>query len=33
MQMMTHLEAGTFLGILLAIVVAVSLVWFNRRDV
>jgi ABC-2 type transport system permease protein len=32
-QVMTHLEAGTFLGILLVIVVAVSLVWFNRRDV
>ena len=32
-QVMTHLEAGTFLGILLAVVVAVSLIWFNRRDV
>jgi hypothetical protein len=32
-QMMTHLESGTFLGVLLAIAVAVSLVWFNRRDV
>ena len=33
MQTMTHLEAGTFLGILLVIAVAVSLLWFNRRDV
>jgi ABC-2 type transport system permease protein len=32
-QVMTHLESGTFLGILLVIVVAVSLVLFNRRDV
>ena len=33
MQVMTHLEAGTFLGILLLVSVAVSLVWFQRRDV
>ena len=33
MQVMTHLEAGTFLGILLAISVVVSLAWFSRRDV
>jgi hypothetical protein len=33
MQVMTHLEAGTFLGILLLIAVVVSLVWFNRSDV
>jgi hypothetical protein len=32
-QMMTHLESGTFLGILLVVAVAVSLLWFNRRDV
>ncbi len=32
-QVMSHLEAGTFLGVLLAISVVVSLVWFNRRDV
>jgi hypothetical protein len=32
-QLMTHLEAGTFLGILLAVAVAISLVWFSRRDV
>jgi hypothetical protein len=32
-QTMTHLESGTFLGVLLVIAVAVSLVWFNRRDV
>jgi hypothetical protein len=30
---MTHLESGTFLGILLVIAVVVSLVWFSRRDV
>ena len=30
MQVMTHLEAGTFLGILLVIAVVVSLVWFSR---
>ncbi len=30
---LTHLEAGTFLGVLLAITVVVSLVWFSRRDV
>ncbi len=33
MQVMTHLEAGTFLGILLVVAVAVSVVWFNRRDI
>jgi hypothetical protein len=33
MQVMTHLEAGTFLGILLAVSVVLSLVWFSRRDV
>ena len=33
MQVMTHLESGTFLGILLVIAVVVSLLWFNRRDV
>jgi ABC-2 type transport system permease protein len=33
MQLMTHLEAGTFLGILLLVAVAFSLVWFSRRDV
>jgi ABC-2 type transport system permease protein len=33
LHVMTHLEAGTFLGILLLISVVVSLVWFNRRDV
>ena len=33
MQMMTHLESGTFLGVLLVIAVAVSVIWFNRRDV
>lgn len=32
-QVMSHLEAGTFLGVLLAISVVLSLVWFNRRDV
>jgi hypothetical protein len=31
--MMTHLESGTFLGILLVIVAVISLLWFNRRDV
>ncbi len=33
MQVMTHLEAGTFLAILLAVSVLVSLAWFKRRDV
>ena len=33
MQVMSHLEAGTFLGILLLVAVAVSLVWFQRRDI
>jgi len=33
MQTMTHLQAGTFLGILLVVAVALSLVWFQRRDV
>jgi hypothetical protein len=32
-QVMSHLEAGSFLGVLLAISVVVSLVWFSRRDV
>lgn len=32
-QVMTHLEAGTFLGVLLAAAVVVSLLWFRRRDV
>ncbi|MCW2849125.1 MAG: transporter permease [Marmoricola sp.] len=32
-QVMTHLEAGTFLGVLLLVAVAVSLLWFRRRDV
>lgn len=32
-QVMTHLEAGTFLGVLLVIAVVVSLVWFKRTDV
>jgi hypothetical protein len=32
-QLMTHLESGTFLGILLLVAVVVSLLWFNRRDV
>ena len=31
--MMTHLESGTFLGVLLVVAVVVSLLWFNRRDV
>jgi len=33
MQVMTHLEAGTFLGILLLVAVAASVLWFRRRDV
>jgi hypothetical protein len=33
MHLMTHLEAGTFLGTLLLVAVAFSLVWFSRRDV
>ncbi len=33
MHVMTHLQSGTFLGVLLLISVAVSLVWFSRRDV
>jgi len=32
-QVMTHPEAVTFLGILLLVAVAVSLVWFRRRDI
>lgn len=32
-QTMTHLEAGSFLGILLLASVVVSLLWFSRRDV
>jgi ABC-2 type transport system permease protein len=33
MQVMTHLQAGTFLGVLLLVAVVVSLLWFRRRDV
>lgn len=33
MQVMTHLEAGTFLGALLVVAVVVSLGWFRRADV
>ena len=33
MQTMTHLESGTFLGVLLVVAVVVSLLWFSRRDV
>jgi hypothetical protein len=33
MHVMTHLQSGTFLGILLLISVVLSLIWFNRRDV
>jgi hypothetical protein len=33
MQVMTHLESGTFRGLLLVVAVAASLVWFQRRDV
>jgi hypothetical protein len=33
LQVMTHLEAGLFLGALLVIAGAVSLFWFSRRDV
>lgn len=32
MQVMTHVESGTFLGVLLLVAVAISLVWFRRRD-
>jgi len=32
-ETMTHLESGLFLGVLLAIAVLVSIVWFRRRDV
>ena len=32
-QVLTHLEAGAFLGVLLVVAVAVSLMWFNRRDI
>ncbi len=32
-QVMTHLESGTFLGVLLGIAVVISLVGFQRRDV
>jgi hypothetical protein len=32
-QTITHLEAASFLGVLLVIAVSVSLVWFQRRDV
>ncbi|MET0999962.1 MAG: hypothetical protein ABWX73_14695 [Marmoricola sp.] len=33
MQTMSHLQAGTFLGILLVVAVVASLAWFQRRDV
>ncbi len=33
MQVMTHLEAGAFLGALLLVAVLVSAVWFRRSDV
>ena len=33
MEVMTHLEAGSFLGVLLVVAVTVSVVWFHRRDV
>jgi hypothetical protein len=33
MQVMTHLEAGVFLGILVLISVVASIVWSQRRDV
>ena len=33
MHVMTHLQSGSFLGILLLISVVLSLVWFNQRDV
>jgi ABC-2 type transport system permease protein len=32
-QTMTHLESGLFLGVLLVVAVAVSLLWFRRKDV
>jgi len=32
-QTMTHLESGTFLGVLLVVAVVFSLLWFSRRDV
>jgi hypothetical protein len=32
-QVMTHLESGTFLGVLVVIAVVISMVWFSRRDV
>ncbi len=32
-QVMTHLEAGSYLGVLLAVAVVGSLLWFRRRDV
>ncbi len=32
-QTMTHLESGTFLGVLLVVAVGVSVIWFSRRDV
>lgn len=33
MQTITHLQAGTFLGVLLVVAALVSLLWFRRRDV
>jgi len=33
MQVMTHLEAGTFLGILVLVACVASLLWFRRSDV
>ncbi len=33
LQVMTHLEAGWFLGALLLVAVVFSLLWFSRRDV
>jgi hypothetical protein len=33
MQVMTHLEAGVFLGVLVLISVVLSIVWSQRRDV
>lgn len=32
-QVMTHLEAGSFLAALLAVVAILSILWFSRRDV
>ena len=33
LQVMTHTEAALFLGVLLVVACAVSVVWFSRRDV